>query len=92
MKQNNINMKKKITRDTILNHLLEYQLSLIQKTLLDTLDNDNWRFDYTMTKEVHQSFKVYAINLIKKIFKCNKTKADKTFDWFNVEYGLRIKN
>jgi hypothetical protein len=45
-----------------------------------------------MTQEQHEEFKRYAIPLLKKIFKFNKTKADATFNWFNLAYGLRIKN
>jgi hypothetical protein len=45
-----------------------------------------------MTQEQHEEFKRYAIPLIKKIFKCNKGRAEQTFDWFNLQFGLRIKN
>jgi hypothetical protein len=53
--------------------------------------DDKWYFNWTMTSAQHESFKNYAIPLIKKIFKCNKSNAEKTFDWFNLGYGLRIK-
>mgnify|MGYP002263597127 CR=1 FL=1 len=36
--------------------------------------------------------KAMGIPLIKKIFKCNKRRAEQTFDWFNLQFGLRIKN
>jgi phenylalanine-4-hydroxylase len=45
-----------------------------------------------MTTEQFTEFKKYSIKLIKKVFKCNTTKALRTFDWFNLEFGLRIKN
>jgi len=82
---------KKITRDNIARHLVEYQLLMVGKTIEDTLSDDKWYFNWTMTSAQHESFKNYAIPLIKKIFKCNKSKAEKTFDWFNLGYGLRIK-
>lgn len=85
-------MKAKVNRDNITRHLVEYQLGMVGKTMLDTLDDDKWYFNITMTQEQHNEFKRYAIPLLKKIFKFNKTKADATFDWFNLAYGLRIKN
>jgi hypothetical protein len=85
-------MKAKVNRENITRHLIEYQLEMVGKTMLDTLDDDKWYFNITMTKEQHDEFKRYAIPLLKKIFKFNKTKADSTFDWFNLAYGLRIKN
>jgi hypothetical protein len=85
-------MKAKVNRDNITRHLVEYQLGMVGKTMLDTLDDDKWYFNITMTQEQHEEFKRYAIPLLKKIFKFNKTKADATFNWFNLAYGLRIKN
>jgi hypothetical protein len=85
-------MKAKVNRDNITRHLVEYQLAMVGKTMLDTLDDDKWYFNITMTQEQHEEFKRYAIPLLKKIFKFNKTKADATFNWFNLAYGLRIKN
>ena len=85
-------MKAKVNRENITRHLIEYQLEMVGNTMLDTLDDDKWYFNITMTKEQHDEFKRYAILLLKKIFKFNKTKADATFDWFNLAYGLRIKN
>lgn len=83
---------EKITRDNIMKHLIEYQLEMVGKSLLDTLDDDKWWFNITMTTEQHQEFKKYAVKLIRKIFRCNRLKGEKTFDWFNGQFGLRIKN
>ena len=85
-------MKAKINRANITRHLIEYQLDMVGKRLVDTLDDDMWYFNWTMTQEQHEEFKHYAIPLIKKIFKCNKGRAEQTFDWFNLQFGLRIKN
>lgn len=83
---------EKITRENITKHLIEYQLNLIGKDLLCTLDDDKWWFNNTMTTVQHEEFKKYAVKLIRKIFKCNKLKGEKTFEWFNGAFGLRIKN
>lgn len=85
-------MKDKVNRANITRHLIEYQLDMVDKRLVDTLDDDMWYFNWTMTQEQHEEFKRYAIPLLKKIFKFNKKRAEQTFDWFNLQFGLRIKN
>jgi hypothetical protein len=82
----------KITRDNITKHLVEYQLQMVGKTLLDTLDDDNWYFNITMTQTEYEEFRKYAIKLIRKTFRCNRLRGESTFDWFNLQFGLRIKN
>ncbi len=83
---------QKITRDNITKHLIEYELNMAGKTLIDTLDDDKWYFNITLTTEQQAEFKKYAIALIRKIFKCNRERAEKTFGWFDLGYGLRTKN
>ena len=85
-------MKAKINRENITKHLIEYQLNMVGKKLKDTLDDDLWYFNNTMTPEQHEEFKSYAIPLLKKVFKFNKAKAESTFGWFNLQFGLRIKS
>ena len=85
-------MKTKINRDNIAKHLVEYQLNMVGKTLEDTLSDDMWYFNWTMTPTQHEEFKRYAIPLLKKIFKFNKAKAESTFGWFDLQFGLRIKS
>jgi len=82
----------KITRENITNHLVEYQLAMVGKTLLDTLSDDMWYFNMTMTQDKYEEFRKYAIKLIRKTFRCNKSRGESTFDWFNLQFGLRIKN
>jgi hypothetical protein len=45
-----------------------------------------------MTQEQHDQLKAYALPLIKKVFKCNKSRAETTFQWWDLQFGLRIKN
>ena len=85
-------MKAKINRENISKHLVEYQLNMVGKTLEDTLSDDMWFFNWTLTPEKHKEFKAYAIPLLKKTFKFNKGIAEKTFGWFNLQFGLRIKS
>lgn len=81
----------KISRVNIAKHLVEFQLNMIGKTYHEAKKTPGWYQKWTMTEEQFQYLKMYAIPLIKKTFKCNKLRADKTFDWFNMEFGLKIK-
>ena len=83
--------KKTINRENITRHLIEKELEMVGKTMLDTLDDDNWFFNITMTRTQHIEFKQYSVKLIKKIFKCNTARAVATFEWFNLAFGLRVK-
>lgn len=82
---------KKINRTNITKHLIEYELAMVGRTLLDTIDDDKWYFNFTMTRAQHKQFYAYAIPLIKKVFHCRKRKAEETFKWFNDNLGLRLK-
>ena len=65
---------------------------MVGKTMMDTLDDEEWYFNITMTRAQHEEFRLYTIRLIKKVFKCNYLRAAATFEWFNLAFGLRIKN
>ena len=80
-------MKAKVNRANITRHLIEYQLDMVGKRMVDTLDDDMWYFNWTMTPEQHQEFKRYAIPLLKKIFKFNKARAEQTFNRVSTRYG-----
>ncbi len=84
--------KKKITRENIGDHLFDYQLEMLGKTRIDIVDRDTWRFDFTMTQEQLIDFTSYAIPLLQKTFKFNRRKALDTFEWFRMQFGVRIKN
>lgn len=84
--------RAKVNRTNITEHLIEYQLSLVGKTIKDVEEDDQWYYNNTLTQEEHDAFKAYAIPLLKKIFKFNKGKAESTFSWFDMQFGLRIKN
>jgi hypothetical protein len=84
---------KKVTRDNILYHLLEYELKMAgDEGLILLIECENWRYDVTMTTEQFIEFRKYAIALLQKIFKFRREKALNTFDWFWRNFGLRIKN
>ena len=86
-------MKKvTINRTNITEHLIQYQLALIDKTIEEAHADEKWYQTWTITDEKYAEFKHYAIPLLKKVFKFNKAKAESTFSWFTLQYGLRTIN
>ena len=83
--------KKKINRETITLHLIEKQLALIGKTPKDLEDNPEGLREWTLTEEQYDQFKAYSLPILKKVFKYNTNKARGTFEWFNLTFGLRVK-
>jgi hypothetical protein len=81
-----------VNRTNIHDHLIEYQLNMVGKTIEDAKKDDMWFHNFTMTSQQHEMFKSYAIPLLKKVFKFNKGKAEQTFQWFDLGHGLRIKD
>ena len=82
----------KINRENIAEHLIDYQLYMVGKSIQEAHMKKEWYSKWTMTQEQHDEFKAYAIPLIKKVFKCNKGRAEATFGWFDLQFGLRIKD
>jgi len=87
-----IEMMKRVTRENVTSHLLMFQLDMVDKTRVDIIDDDRWRFNWTITREQYKKFRGYAIPLLRKTFKCNRLKAEENFDFFFQQFGLRIKN
>jgi hypothetical protein len=81
----------KINRENINDHLIEYQLNMIGKTMNEATSDKKWYYNNTMTKKQHEEFRAYAIPLLKKTFKFNKSKAEQTFSRFDLTFGLRLK-
>ena len=81
-----------INRTNICDHLVDYQLAMVGKTMAEAYKNEKWFHEWTMTEEQHTKFKAYSIPLIKKVFKCNKKRAEGIFSWFDLSFGLRIDN
>ena len=84
--------KPKITRENITDHLIEYQLNMIGKTINEAKKDEQWYHNWTFNQQQYELFRAYAIPLIKKTFRCNTKKATQTFDWFNLQFGLRLKD
>ena len=83
--------KKKINRKNIVNHLIEYQLNMVGTTIEYVTNTSKGFEDFYITTEQCEEFKKYAIPLLKKVFKFNTNRAKSTFEWFNLNFGLKIK-
>ena len=60
--------KTKVTRENITRHLIEYQLAMVGKSMIDTVDEEFWYNTFTMTSQQFALFKVYSVKLIQKTF------------------------
>ena len=87
-----LELATKVTRENISSYLFNYELSLIGKSKMDVLDDDQWRFNLTLSSEQYEQLKKHGIGLIRKIFKCKKQAAIDVFDFYYNTFGLRIKN
>ena len=87
-------MKAKVNRANITRHLIEYQLDMVGKRLVDTLDDDMWYFNWTMTQEQHEEFKRYAIPLLKKYLNLTKGGLNQHLVGltYSLAFALKIKN
>jgi len=82
----------RINRENIGDHLVDYQLGMIGKSTQEAHMTKDWFTKWTMTQEQHDAFKAYAIPLLKKVLKINKGRAEANFQWFDLGFGLRIKD
>ena len=81
----------KPSRVKMIEHLIEYMIGLIDKTLADTLLDDRWHTKWSLTKAQYETLYKYSIPMIKKVFRCNRAKAVITFNWFYDVFGLKIR-
>ena len=81
---------EKVKRENLADHLVKYQLAMVGKTWEDAEKDPWWFSNITMTQEQFDEFMRYAIPLTKKVLKCNKARAQRAMDWFNLQFGLRI--
>ena len=86
-----IKPKNKPTRVKMTEHLIEYMIGLCDHKLTETLEDQSWHKNWTLTRAQYSEFYVYSIPMIKKVFRCNKAKAVNTFNWFYDVFGLKIK-
>jgi hypothetical protein len=50
---------------------------------------DDWFSEWTMTEAQNEEWKDWGVAYIRKVFKANKTLAEKEMLWFNLQWGLK---
>jgi len=55
------------------------------------IEGELWCTYYTWTDEESNKFEEWAIDTLRKDMKWSKEKAEKEYGWFNLMYGLKIK-
>lgn len=83
--------RKILNRENLSTHLSEFQLALAGKKPIDMIMENKKFYDYQIMKEEYEVFKVYAIAMMKKVYKCNRKIAEENFDWFYKRFGMKIK-
>jgi hypothetical protein len=91
-------MKKKLNwyRDTdmILEKMIDAELKSYNIRMKDIIDSKDWFSKYTFkTKEEHQEWKNYCIDLMTKEVSPKRTikEAEREFTWLDVMYGLKCE-
>jgi hypothetical protein len=79
-------------REEINRKLVTMQMEMIGLTYQDAVDTPEFWRVYTLTTEQTLEWRKAALPLIKKTFKCNKTRAQSTMGWFELNLGLREYN
>jgi len=81
-----------INRLNVSEHLLEFQFNILGKTMVDTINEVDWKKEWKLTVKQKTLFKSYATEILKKVFRFNASKARETYEFFNTEFGLKISN
>lgn len=68
----------------------QLELAEVDTSVLQT--DKEWFTNYTMTREQHKQWKDWFIEQFRLNFKRPKKEALREFQWFDLGYGLRIKD
>lgn len=82
--------KVKLTKEELVNHLIQKELDYVGKTIDEIRDDDEWYRNNTLTTEQYEEWKTYAKKLIKEQLKCTSQKVDYEFAMFDLMYGLKV--
>ena len=84
--------RPKLTEQTIAMHLINEQLAYVGKTWDDVKDDPEWFRNNQLTKKQYNEWKEYCIDEIKRVYNFTWQQASVEFEWFNLGYGLSIKD
>ena len=69
----------------------QFEIAGVDPSVLER-DPEEWFNNNTMTQQHHELWKDWFIVECRKRFRTNKKMAEKEFSWFDLAYGLRIKD
>jgi hypothetical protein len=81
----------KVRRENLANHLISYQLKMIDKTPKDAFKDKEWSYKWTIPEAKYKEFRKYALNTIMKVLKCSPRKARGIFGALYFCFGLNIE-
>jgi hypothetical protein len=79
-------------KEKLINEMINKELSFVGKTIDDVKNDPDWFTNNTMNDNQYQEWKNYCINIMRKQFKMTKKRAEAEFAWFDLSYGLKVKN
>lgn len=67
----------------------QLEIAGVDKSVLH--EDKEWFSNNTMSSEQHQHWKQWFIQQYRLNFKSSKKEAEREFSWFDLGYGLRVK-
>lgn len=83
-------MKKPVKRENLADHLAEQMLLLAGKTRADAEADKEWRWNFSITQAQYMKYRADSIKTIKRVLRCNTDKAERNFEWFYIQFGVRV--
>lgn len=80
------------TQFSIAQHNISYDYIVEHQEQIKQNSGVPWYQHYTITSDQHRKFKEVAISIFRKQLKLKKDRAEKEFGWFNLAYGLKVKD
>jgi len=68
----------------------QFEIASVDPAVLET-DKDSWFSNNAMTSEQHDEWKKWFITESRKVFGITKKMAEREFLYFDLSYGLKIK-
>jgi hypothetical protein len=77
-------------RDELPAKLVALQMEIIGLTYEDAMNTPEFWRVYTMNEQQHAMFRKSAMFLIQKTLRCNRKRAESTFAFFDLQFGLQV--
>ena len=85
-------MVKKADKISLVEELIRIQLEMVDKTVEEVDEDRFWFSNNQFEEDQFENFKSYAISKIMESLKLSEYKAERFFNRFYLDYGLKIKS